>query len=89
MSGITEDKLMAYIGFLLIMIGLAATGEAIDGRGDIVCAVAMTVGGAWLMWLNREEDEDSEEDNGSVDLNSSSPEVVSVKVHPAMKEDTA
>ena len=64
---------MAYIGFLLIMIGLAATGEAIDGRGDIVCAVAMTVGGAWLMWLNREEDEDSEEDNGSVDLNSSSP----------------
>ena len=57
---------MAYIGFYLIMIGLAATGEAIDGRGDIVCAVAMTVGGAWLMWLFREE-EDGEEENYSAE----------------------
>ena len=30
---------MAYIGFLFIMIGLAATGGALDGKGDIVCAV--------------------------------------------------
>lgn len=56
---------MAYIGFLFIMIGLAATGGALDGRGDIVCAVAMTIEGAWLMRLFREEDEDGEEKDGS------------------------
>lgn len=52
---------MAYIGFLLIMAGLAAAGGALDGKGDIVCAVAMTMEGAWLMWLFRETDEDSGE----------------------------
>lgn len=35
---------MAYIGFFLIMAGLAAAGGALDGKGDIVCAVAMTTG---------------------------------------------
>lgn len=54
---------MDYIGFVLLMIGLAATGAAIDGRGDIVVAVAMMIGGAWLMWLFREEDEDGEEED--------------------------
>ena len=55
---------MAYIGFLFVMIGLAATGGALDGKGDIVCAVAMTIEGAWLMRLFREEDEDGEEKDG-------------------------
>lgn len=64
---------MAYIGFLLIMVGLAAVGGAIDGKGDIVCAVAMVIEGAWMMWLFREEDEESEEENGTADLSSSSP----------------
>lgn len=58
---------MAYIGFLLIMIGLAATGAALDGKGDIVCGVAMTIGGAWMMWLFREEDEDGEEKDDGPD----------------------
>lgn len=56
---------MAYIGFFLIMAGLAATGAALDGKGDIVCGVAMTIGGAWMMWLFREEDEDGEEKDDS------------------------
>lgn len=56
---------MAYIGFFLIMAGLAAAGGALDGKGDIVCAVAMTIEGAWLMWLFREEDEDGEEKEDS------------------------
>ncbi len=52
---------MAYIGFFLIMAGLAAVGGALDGKGDIVCAVAMTMEGAALMWIFRETDEDSGE----------------------------
>lgn len=73
MSGITEDKLMAYIGFLLIMLGLAAAGGAIDKGDGLIGAVAMTAAGAILMWLFREEDEDSEEENGTTDISSSSP----------------
>lgn len=47
---------MAYIGFFIIMTGLAAMGGALDGKGDMVCAVAMIIEGAWLMWLFREEE---------------------------------
>lgn len=53
--------LMAYIGFFLIMAGLAATGSAIDKGGSLATAVAMTVDGATLMWLFRETDEDGGE----------------------------
>lgn len=58
------DKLMAYIGFLLIMLGLAAAGGAIDRGDSLLGAAALTAAGAWLMWLFREEDEDGEEDDG-------------------------
>lgn len=64
---------MAYIGFLLIMLGLAAAGGAIDRGDSLIGAVAMTGAGAILMWLFREEDEDSEEENGAADLSGSSP----------------
>lgn len=57
---------MAYIGFLLIMLGLAAAGGAIDRGDSLLGAVAMTAAGAVLMRLYREEDKDGEEeDNGS------------------------
>lgn len=57
---------MAYIGFLIIMLGLAAAGGAIDRGDSLLGAIAMTAAGAWLMWLFREEDKDSEkEDYGS------------------------
>lgn len=56
---------MAYIGFLLIMVGLAAAGGAIDRGDDLLSAVILTVIGAALMWRYREEDKDGEEeDNG-------------------------
>lgn len=73
MSGITEDKHMAYIGFLLIMLGLAAAGGAIDRGESLIGAMVMTAAGAVLMWIFREEDEDSEEDNDGADLSGSSP----------------
>lgn len=53
---------MAYIGFLLIMTGLAAAGGAIDKGDSLIGAVAMTAAGAVLMWLYREEDEDGEKE---------------------------
>lgn len=57
---------MAYIGFLLIMMGLAAAGGAIDRGDSLLGAMAMTAAGAVLMGLFREEDEDGEEeDDGS------------------------
>lgn len=52
---------MAYIGFFLIMAGLAAAGSAIDKGGSLATAVAMTVAGAALIWLFRETDEDDGE----------------------------
>lgn len=56
---------MAYIGFLLIMVGLAAAGGAIDRGDSLLGAVVMTAAGAVMMRLYREEDEDGEEeDNG-------------------------
>ena len=64
---------MAYIGFLLIMLGLAAAGGAIDRGDSLIGAMVMTAAGAVLMWLDREEDEESEEENGTADLSSSSP----------------
>lgn len=63
---------MAYIGFLLVMIGLAAAGGAIDRGESLIGAVAMTAAGAVLMWLDREEDEDGEEENNGADLGGSS-----------------
>lgn len=58
--------LMAYIGFLFIMAGLAAAGGALDRGTSIATAIAMTVAGAALMWFFREEgeSEDKKEDNG-------------------------
>ena len=73
MSGITEDKHMAYIGFLLIMLGLAAAGGAIDRGDSLIGAIVMTAAGAVLMWLDREEDEESEKENGAADFSGSSP----------------
>lgn len=73
MSGITEDKHMAYIGFLLIMLGLAAAGGAIDRGDSLIGAIVMTAAGAVLMWLDREEDEDGEEESNGADLGGSSP----------------
>ena len=64
---------MAYIGFLFIMLGLAAAGGAIDRGDSLIGAVTMTAAGALLMWLFREEDEDSEKENGAADLSGSSP----------------
>lgn len=64
---------MAYIGFLLIMLGLAAAGGAIDRGDSLLGAVAMTAAGAVFMWIFREEDEDSEEENGAADLSGSNP----------------
>lgn len=59
---------MAYIGFYLVMAGLAAAGGALDHGTGMATAIAMTAAGAVLMWLFREEDEseDEEEDNGVV-----------------------
>ena len=48
---------MAYIGFLLIMVGLAAAGGAIDKGDSLIGAIVMTAAGAALMWLFREGDE--------------------------------
>ena len=73
MSGIAEDKHMAYIGFLLIMLGLAAAGGAIDRGDSLIGAMVMTAAGAVLMWLDREEDEDGEEENNGADLSGSGP----------------
>lgn len=56
---------MAYIGFLLIMLGLAAAGGAIDQGSSLIGAMAMTAIGAALMKGYGEEDKDGEEeDNG-------------------------
>lgn len=49
---------MAYIGFFLIMAGLAAAGAAIDKGVSLATAVTMTAAGAALMWLFRDEEED-------------------------------
>lgn len=63
---------MGYIGFYLIMIGLAAAGGAIERGDSLIGAMALTAGGAALMWLYREE-EDSEEEDDSADSGGSSP----------------
>lgn len=55
---------MEYIGFLLIMTGLAAAGGAIDRGDSLLGAVAMTAAGAALMWIFREEEDGEEEDDG-------------------------
>lgn len=52
---------MAYIGFYLVMAGLAAAGGALDHGTSLTTAIAMTAAGAVLMWLFRETDEDSGE----------------------------
>lgn len=49
---------MAYIGFYLIMAGLAAAGAAIDKGVSLATAAAMTAADAALMWLFRDEEED-------------------------------
>lgn len=58
---------MAYIGFYLCMIGMAAAGGALDRGDSLIGAIAMTVAGAVLMRLYREEseDEESEEDSSA------------------------
>lgn len=56
---------MAYIGFFLIMAGLAAAGGALDTGTSLATAIAMTVVGAAIMQLFREEDEDGEEKEDS------------------------
>lgn len=58
---------MEYIGFLLIMTGLAAAGGAIDRGDSLFGAVAMTAAGAALMWFFREEDKDGEEEDDGPD----------------------
>ena len=58
---------MAYIGFLLIMVGLAAAGGAVDRGDDLHSAVILTVIGAALMWRFREEDEEGEEEDDGPD----------------------
>lgn len=64
---------MAYIGFYFFMIGLAAAGGAVERGDSLIGEIAMTVAGAVLMWLYREEsrDEKSEEDMGAVSGGSS------------------
>lgn len=59
---------MAYIGFFIIMAGLAAAGGALDHGTSLATAIAMTAAGAALMWFFREEgeSEDEKEDNGAV-----------------------
>lgn len=69
MSGITEDKHRGYIGFGIFLVAL---GGVLDGRGDMVSAVAIMVGGAVLMWLFREEDKEGEKENGAADHSGSS-----------------
>lgn len=67
---------MGYIGFYLFMIGLAAAGGAADRGDSLIGAIAMTVVGALLMWLYREEKEgegDSEKEADSADSGGSSP----------------
>ena len=58
---------MAYIGFFIIMAGLAAAGGAFDRGTSLATAMTMTAAGAALMWFFREEgkSEDEEEDNGA------------------------
>lgn len=51
---------MSYIGFFLIMAGLAAAGGALDTGTGLATAIAMTAVGAAIMQLFREEDEDGE-----------------------------
>lgn len=70
---------MAYIGFYLTMIGLAAAGEALEIGSSLIGAIAMTVGGAALMWLYREEgdsegESDSADSGGSCSVDKSSGE---------------
>lgn len=52
---------MAYIGFLLIMAGLAAAGGASDRGTGFLTAIMMVAEGAALMWLFMETDEDGGE----------------------------
>ncbi len=54
---------MAYIGFFLIMAGLAAAGAAIDMGTSFAAAISMTAAGAALMWLFGDEEEDGMEDH--------------------------
>lgn len=54
---------MAYIGFLLIMAGLAAAGGAIDRGDSLLGAMAMTAAGAVLMRIFREEEDGEKKDN--------------------------
>lgn len=54
---------MAYIGFFLVMAGLAAAGAAIDKGVSLATSVAMTAAGAALMWLSGDEEEDGMEDH--------------------------
>lgn len=58
---------MAYIGFYLSMIGLAAAGGALDRGDSLSGAIAMTVAGAIMMRLFREgsKDEEKEKDGGA------------------------
>ncbi len=58
---------MAYIGFYLFMIGLAAAGGAVERGYSLIGSIAMTAAGAVLMRLYREEseDEESEEDSSA------------------------
>lgn len=50
---------MAYIGFYLVMAGLAAAGVAIDKGVSLATSMGMTAAGAALMWLFRDKEEDS------------------------------
>lgn len=58
---------MAYIGFYLVMAGLAAAGGALDHGTSLATAIAMTAAGAALMWLFRDGEEDGKEEGCSVD----------------------
>lgn len=65
---------MAYIGFYLFMIGLAAAGGAVERGYSLIGAIAMTAAGAVLMRLYREESEDEEsEEDSSADSGGSCP----------------
>ena len=65
-------RFMAYIGFYLTIIGLAAAGGALERGESLIGAIAMTFGGAALMRLCGEEKE-NEDENGSAASGGSSP----------------